>query len=1589
MGGMAIELPRVIHALPGRVRLHAPAWRHSAPGLIEERLAGEAGVEEVRASSLTGNVLLRYDPEATDAERLCQAAAALVSAPQPRLPKARRIRVHGLKGNAELATRLVARLQRYPGVRACASATSDQLLIRQPVTPAQFQAVLTAVRALECPRAADELEGEPEAADIETTHPPRLESLLQSAVRLASAASGLAAIGWATFRGTPLVGPRAALRAAGAITILQSVPSVPRTLRCLLGRNAADVVLSMPKIAIMTLGGTPLGLAVAALEALHLYTALRLEEEAWEEYAEDMEEAEADARGNALRIEAGERLPYACCVQSGCGTALGPDGLPQAAAPGVELPAGSILQGGRFLVLPRPPEPCAVRRRAGTAPDSLYERYLRAIGPASLLYVAATAMLTRSLGRTVESLLLVNARPAMLGVHAAATDAVARVVHSGATVVGSQPARLIRMPQLLLVDSPSIFIRGLEIASSVSCDDHREAADIVKLAAGISVAANSPWGPAAFRATEAAPAVRGHFDGTRATAVVDDVRYSLGPPDFEQLPAATLRQAPGQHILVLRDESAQRALGAVVLRPRLSRDTGRLVGSCRKHGVEIAVRRRGNAAAAELLSRRAGIRLVEGRAVELIRQRQRAGGRVMYVSDSSARSDAFMAADLAVGFTDAATIFSEVPDMLVAKLEILAAVIDTAALHEAVRREAVAISIGANIVGGAWGLWSGRQEAFAASALVDSASLGALGWAWIRLRSDQPALRPPASLVDPRPERWGIRQPEEVQQAFESGANGLSAAEAQRRRREESAPAASTPLLDALKANLRSPLTAVVAAGTALTLVQGARADASILGLTLAANLAVGTWQEYRTNEIEQALRQREVVRACVLRDGDIRMIPAGEIVPGDVLLVRHGDRCPADARLIEASDLEVDEAALTGESFPVRKYARGGAPADRILLEGSDVLAGQGKAIVVAVGSGTRMGTTTAAVLTRAARENVLSRSLNDLFWRILPLTLVSGAVVSLGGLLRGRPPLGALLSGGSIALAALPEALPLLAGMGQAAAARRLSRREVLLRRPAAIEALGRVDVACVDKTGTLTRGRPSVGIAVTCDGGEIRLPRERSPAALRILRAAALASPHPDVEGAGRHATDRAVLNAAHEADLGDEIRAERLEESPFDSELPFYATVVNSTLYVKGAPEWVAARCATELVQGESRPLDEHNSRRLVAQAGRLAARGLRVLMVARGDPSVSVEQPSELEALGLLGIADPLRDTVPEALRLCQAAGIRLLMLTGDHPATAGEIARTAGLLDGCTGEILTGAGIAHLDDSELDARLEQAAVVARTTPLDKLRIIESLQRRGHAVAMTGDGVNDAPALRLADVGVALGRSATAVARHTADVVLENDDFASLVEALVEGRGFWHNLRRALALLLGGNAGELGYMAVGSVFGLGASLTVRQILAINLITDALPAFAIAAQSPDHRILANLERGGPATLGAPLTQAILRRAAATAGPALGAYLLARGSGSVIQARSIGFASLVGTQLALTVDSSRGEAGKLRPPVTGAVVGSAGAVLALLTISRLRGLFGLAPPAPLGWALIAGSALAAPLLSRVSLPAPTRRP
>jgi magnesium-transporting ATPase (P-type) len=761
---------------------------------------------------------------------------------------------------------------------------------------------------------------------------------------------------------------------------------------------------------------------------------------------------------------------------------------------------------------------------------------------------------------------------------------------------------------------------------------------------------------------------------------------------------------------------------------------------------------------------------------------------------------------------------------------------------------------------------------------------------------------------------------------------------------------------------LRSPLTAILAGGGALSLAAGAAGDVAVIVAAIAGNAAVGAWQERQAGQAAHALERFAAPTARVLRSGREQTVSARDLVPGDVLILRSGDRVAADARLLESDALTVDEAALTGESMPVVKAATGGTEASRILLDGSDVTTGAAKAVVVAVGDGTRLGSIAAALREVGEDGTPLEQRLTRVLWRTLPFVALGGALVAGAGMLWGGTPAAQLALGATVALGAVPEGLPLLAGVAQAGVSRRLARRRALVTRLAAVEALGRVDVACADKTGTLTAGRLELAVVAGPDGSDPRGPSDAG--ALRdVLLSAAIACPHPEADEAGAHPTDLAVLEGARVAGIGDAVAVAREREAPFDPERPFHASVADGAVHVKGAPEEVVERCT-----GDRAALSE--------AAERLSARGLRVLLVARGPAEgASVEDPRGLTALGFVGIADPLRPGVADTVRRCAQAGVRVVMVTGDHPATAAAIAREAGLANGPE-SVVTAAEIASLDSAALGERLERASVIARSTPMDKVRIVEALRARGHVVAMTGDGVNDAPALRLADVGVAMGRHGTEVARQAADLILADDEFATLAEALVEGRSFWRNMRRALGLLLGGNAGEVGLMTAAALSGLRAPLNPRQVLTVNFVTDVLPALAVAVQDPEHRHLDRLRREGTEALDTRLRGDIIRRGVATALPSFAAYALAQRRPA---GQSVAFASIVTTQVAQTLDLGRAE-GRLTRPVLGAAAASLGVVWASLLLPPVRAFLGLAAPGPLTLVLPLAASAASVAISRV---------
>jgi calcium-translocating P-type ATPase len=1613
------EAARVVRFSAGRLRIHLPQWDGSDRTGLEQALASIPGVRAASARPQTGNALIEYDTTAADresilrqlsdvwpprrarggSERRTDVCGGDTEAPkdppdirgediEPKAPAGltgvlrdragrfarARIAVRGIDRDPALARRVVSLLERRPEVRrAVASATTGRVLVEFSDRVTSIQDLLDQLAEVELPQTSGE---------DHPSHPLDPAPIVQSGARVIGAALGLGWVGVQRAVGRA-AGAAAPAAVAGALGIIDGAPPVRDALRRALGRDRAQLLLGGATIVSLTLSGSPLGLLVSGAGALRLFTEARLRREAWEEYERRLAHVSEAQPGTVTRLETGMRVPLRARVVEGRGTLAGGDGLADVVAPGDEVNAGARLLSGVLVLellgdnawqpVPRPREP---------RPD-LLGRYLALLGPASLAYATLYALRLRSLRAAFTGLLLVNPRAAVIGSDAADASASARVLRAGVTVVGTRPDRAIRRPDVLLIDGPRVLTDGLEQARIVPAGG-RDRAELAQIVAALAAAPGSPWGVPTARVQGAPgrPISEVEFDGVAISATASGRRLRLAPSPESAATLAQQRAAEvGEQTLELRDEQLGEIIANVHVRPRLAAGVDDLRRRCEASGIEVAVLEREDRRASAMVATRAGLPLiVDAGLVDLVRDRQRAGDRVAVLSDTPASGESFDACDLAIALSSGrSSQFQARADLLAPGLTAVADVIGSAERREQAVGMSVVASALSNVVGGVWGLQGvpGLQRASRATYV---GALVAIAAGWARLRGGRRSRSVISRLTDPRPERWADQDASEVLAAMESRADGLREREAWERWYRRRTRSRRNAFVASITEQLQSPVAMVLGAGAGVSLAVGATADVAIIAAVIAANAVVGAWQERQAGKAAAALEQIGAASARVLRDGRMRELPADRVVRGDILLLSAGDRVVADARLLEADALEVDEAALTGESWPVPKAPDADRREGRIVLEGSDVTVGSGKAVVVAVGDRTRLGAMAAALAVEETRESPLGQRLDRLFKQGLPAVIGGGLLVTLAGIAWGGSPVAQLTLGASVAVAAVPEGLPLLAGVAEAAVARRLARRSALVRRLSAVESLGRVDIVCADKTGTLTRGELAVTMVDDLER-MTELPDGLPPGRAReVLLAAALASPAPDAPDAHAHATDGAVVAAASRAGLRDALTVRRRDEAPFDPVRSLHATALADRVVVKGAAEAIVPRCTGVATAGtasgegndstSARSVSDGVGAALLARAEELASRGLRVLMVAEGPADVAVDDPQGLTALGFVGISDPPRAGAANAVRRCREAGVRTIMLTGDHPATARRIAFELGLpLE--DGAVLTGDEVESLDNGQLEDLLARASVIARITPIDKLRIVEILQRSGHTVAMTGDGVNDAPALRLADVGVAMGTGGTEVARQAADLVLADDRFETLTAALLEGRSLWQNLHEALGLLLGGNLGEVAMLAGAAVVGQGTLLGARQILAINLVTDVAPAVAVAVQPPREADLRRVTREATESFDRQLVGAILRRGIATAAPALLAVLVAPALGA--QAGTVGFGSIIVTQLAQTIQSGRVRH-TLTAPVLGAVGGSGGILAAVLAVSPLRQFLQLATPSASALLLIGATAPAA---------------
>jgi Ca2+-transporting ATPase len=683
---------------------------------------------------------------------------------------------------------------------------------------------------------------------------------------------------------------------------------------------------------------------------------------------------------------------------------------------------------------------------------------------------------------------------------------------------------------------------------------------------------------------------------------------------------------------------------------------------------------------------------------------------------------------------------------------------------------------------------------------------------------------------------------------------------------------AAIPAWRVLLDQFANPLILLLLASAAVAAMVGAVLDASAIATIVSINAIVGFNQEYRAEKSVLALRSMTAARARVIREGRLEEIPASCVVRGDVLVLEAGDIVAADATLDEAHELSTVEAALTGESTPVRKSTDPIEPdtplADRTnqVFLGTSVATGAGRAVVKKTGMHTQMGEIAGELAEPHDDTTPLQRRLAQLSRILLYICLAMVAGVAALGIIRGRELLEVLLTAVSLAVAAIPEGLPAVVTVALAVGVRRMSQRDVLIRRLSAVETLGSATVICTDKTGTLTTG-------------VMTLREMWGPSEDELLRAAVAccdAELGVDGEGGTGDPTELAILRAAHhrgiERDAIEEAEP-RIVERPFDAarrKMSVYRE--GDRLYVKGALEALLP----DVTQGAEGAVDAAHA---------MAGDGLRVLAVAVG----SGPEESELHLLGLVGIADAPREEASEAVRQAHAAGIRVVMITGDHPATAEAIGHQLGII-----------GKEHPAEE---------VVFARRTAADKTEIVKQMRSRGEIVAMTGDGVNDAPSIREADIGIAMGRTATEVTREASEMILTTDDLGGVVAAIREGRIIYANIRKTVVYLLGGNAAELVFMFIAAAMGLPMPLTPIQLLWINMLGEPLPGLTLSVDPAAADVLNQPPRPpGEPIMGKPQWAAVAYAALIHSVIVLGVFSWALDAYGLPTARTIAFTTFV---------------------------------------------------------------------------------
>ncbi len=799
----------------------------------------------------------------------------------------------------------------------------------------------------------------------------------------------------------------------------------------------------------------------------------------------------------------------------------------------------------------------------------------------------------------------------------------------------------------------------------------------------------------------------------------------------------------------------------------------------------------------------------------------------------------------------------------------------------------------------------------------------------------------------------------------------------------------------------RDAMVLILLAATGISALLGEWTNALTIISIVLLNAVLGFVQEYRTEKTLEALRNMTAPSARVWRDNKLQELPAHLLVPGDLLQIEAGDCVPADCLLLSASRLYANESVLTGEAEPIAKRSGDhmqeltGLHRPHLLYSGTAVTRGSGTAEVIATGKNTQMGQISGMLSSIERTETPLQKRLGEL-GRVLALICIGVCLaVFAAGVLRGEPVFDMLMTGISIAIAAIPEGLPATVTIALALAVSRMMKQKALVNRLHSVETLGCTSVICSDKTGTITENRMTVteiripdqdftvtGSAMKRDGailsGGMHVNPKSVPTLSHLLRCSVLcnnaAISSPEDPGGSWTAvgdpTETALLAAAAKGGISEKTLSgyERLDEEPFDSDTRCMTVIVRkggeTLALTKGAADVIVQKCAFIRTRSGVVPMTAQHRTQIRQQTEALSSMALRVLAFAEKTPVQGLADASSgMVFLGLTGMLDPPRAEAKEAIRTCAAASIRTVMITGDHKKTAEAIAKQAGLLRG--GEVVTGDELDLLSDTQLDRRLPKISVFARVNPSHKLRLVRAFKRSGHIVTMTGDGVNDAPAIKEADVGVAMGECGADVAKQAADVILMDDNLATLVSAVEQGRCIYANIRKFVRYLLSCNIGEVITMFLGILMGMPVVLLPVQLLLVNLATDGLPAIALGLEPPEKGCMRRPPRKPDESFFADgLLGKILWRGVLIGLCTLGSFSTAlRFGGTLAQARTAALLTLVVSQL-IHVFECKSERGSLLHmrlfsnwKLIGAVLLSAGLMAATIWLPQAQVIFGTA--------------------------------